>query len=96
MTKTCSRCGVTKPIEEFRQYYNRPTSRYKFCKTCEKIETRRKYLSKRDSLTPEQQKELDNINALYAKRKAQGLDVPGKRKVSEVASIVEQQLKETP
>lgn len=95
MMKTCSRCGETKPLEEFRPYYNRSTGRYSFCKTCERIETRRKYLVKRATLTPAQQEELAKINALYAKRKAAGLSVPGTR-ASDVVNIVEQQLKETP
>ena len=36
--KTCIYCGLTKDEEEFRQYYNRKSGRYTYCKDCEELE----------------------------------------------------------
>ena len=93
--KTCSRCGETKPVEAFRKYYNRDST-YKFCKECERIEARRKYLVARgDALTDAQAAELASINKLYSYREARGLDIPGKsrsRCSNRVATLVDEQL----
>lgn len=78
--KTCSRCGVEQPLDEFRTYYNRQGSHYSFCKTCERIESRRKYLRRKYNLSVAEQEELNNINELYSRRKAKGLNVPGTRR----------------
>lgn len=93
--KTCSRCGEDKPVEAFRKYYNREGT-YRFCKECERIEARRKYLlSLGDVLTPDKVQELDAINRLYSYREAQGLDIPGKirpRANGKISAIVDEQL----
>lgn len=96
--KTCSRCGVEQPLENFRQYYNRGENggHYKYCKTCESIESRRKYLAKRGAAaTPEQLEELAKINKLYEKRSAMGLDIPGRssgRTRGRISQIIDEAL----
>lgn len=83
-TKICKRCGIERPIDQFRPYYGRPSGRYSFCKTCERIEQRRKYLVGKDAadqldgLSAEEQAELSKINELYAYHQAAGRPVPGK------------------
>lgn len=97
--KTCSRCGIERPLEDFRTYYNAgSTSQYKYCKECESIESRRKYLvgkHKKNALTVEQLNELQSIEQLYAIRGAKGLDVPGKsRSRNATASLVAKYINE--
>lgn len=93
--KTCSRCGVAQPLENFRHYYNGRNGYYRHCKTCESIEARRKYLIKRsDAATPEQLEELDKIRALYDKRAEAGLDVPCRSpRRSRISQIIDEELK---
>ena len=94
MNKVCRRCGIEKPIEEFREYYNGSGRRYTFCKQCERIETRRKYLRKKPELSIVEQQELNAIEELYKRRAAKGLSVPGERTSRSVISIVEEELNE--
>jgi hypothetical protein len=93
--KTCSRCGETKPVENFRNYYDKP-GKYRHCKECERIESRRKYLVRRgDAITAEQQEELDSINKLYESRFNAGLSAPGYARQphrSKVSDMVNEQL----
>lgn len=97
--KICSRCGTEQPLSNFRRYYNRGENAgtYKFCKECERIETRRKYLVGRgDAATQTQKEELASIRKLYDLRESKGLDVPGRirRRPSAVKSIVDARLNE--
>ena len=92
-TKICARCGIEKPIEEFRKYYGGRKGRYTYCKECERIEQRRKNLIKKPTLTPEQQIELDKIERLYKLRASQGLSIPGNSDKPTTLSLVEQHLK---
>lgn len=93
-TKICSRCGVEKPVEAFRPYYGNRKGHYKFCRECERIEERRKYLCRKSDLTAQQLDELRKIEKLYELRTADGLDVPGKaaHKNPSVESLVDSQL----
>lgn len=79
-TKVCCRCGVEKPINDFRKYYGGRKGRYTYCLSCEKLDFRRKYLvgllELREELREDQQAELDAINALYDARAAHGLSDP--------------------
>ena len=66
-TKVCKRCGRELPVDQFRNYYGGREGSYSFCKTCEKIEQRRKYLLAKDAaphggLDEDEQLELDKIN----------------------------------
>lgn len=94
--KTCSRCGKTLPLGNFRNYYVGKRGHYKYCKDCERIEGRRRYLlSLEDEITIEQIQELEKINMLYEKRAAAGLDVPGRsRNNTSVLDLVEAELNE--
>lgn len=90
--KKCKQCGEQQPEENFRKYYNR-TGRYSFCRTCESIMGRYKYLSKLVDRTEEQQSELDKINRLYMLRQQAGLAIPGSPTgVQDVSNIVNEQL----
>ena len=93
-TKMCSYCGQEKSLDDFRDYYDGRKGKYTFCKECERIESRRKYLMRRgDACTPEQKQELEDIAALYKARAAHGLNAPGlKRPKVTVADLVERQL----
>lgn len=97
-TKICSRCGETRPISMFRKYYGErkgeQRSTYKFCKVCESIEARRKYIvGLGERASEDQQRELDDILKLYECRKALGLDVPTRRGVNgRVTASVQDQL----
>ena len=93
-TKICAYCGEEKPIEAFRNYYNCKTGTYTYCRSCEKIETRRKYLKRKgENITPVQQEELDKIEQLYSLRVANGLAAPGrKRAVNTVSKLLDEQL----
>ena len=88
--KTCAHCGEVRPIDMFRKYYNRP-GLYAFCKICEKIETRRKYLVRKSNLSEAEKIELDNIIKLYEYQSSLGLRANKKSKVK-VADIVAEQL----
>ena len=92
-TKVCKWCGQEKSVDNFRDYYEGRKGKYTYCKECERIETRRKYLKRRgDKCTQEQLDELDSIEKLYDAREAKGLSVPGRNVKKTVADIVQQQL----
>lgn len=93
--KICKRCGREQGVDQFRNYYGGRSGSYSFCKTCERIDQRRKYLvSKRDDLAPCEAEELNKINELYEMRRAAGLKVPGTRAVGGVTSIVDSMLED--
>lgn len=84
-TKICKRCGVEQPVDNFRPYYN-SNGRYSFCRTCERIDARRKYLIRRgDAATQEQREELQRIDALYEARVSVGLAAPNKSRGANVS-----------
>ena len=97
MTKTCSRCGKVKPVEQFRKYHNGDKT-FRHCLDCERIELRRRYIvSRGDAATDEQLHELYKINALYEARFKAGLSVPGRIRASgngSVLDLVDEQLNE--
>lgn len=72
MTKICNRCGEIKPLERFRKYY-KGQGHYSFCKDCERVESRRKYLVRKAQLTEDEQTELNKIGILYGYQKQIGL-----------------------
>lgn len=95
--KTCCQCGEQKSLSEFRHYYGGRKGTYRYCKTCEKIMMRKRYLdSKRDSLTDSEKEELAKIEKLYSIRESIGLEVPGKRPIQATTSdIVDMLLEKT-
>lgn len=76
-TKVCTHCGELKPLSCFRQYYNGRRSHYRYCKTCEKINIRYKYLvGKGSGAAAHELEELAKIERLYEIRHARGLETP--------------------
>lgn len=75
--KTCSACGAEKPIEAFRPYYGGRKGTYRYCRTCERIMQREKYLiAKGDAATQQEREELEKIHKLYSIRETKGLKPP--------------------
>lgn len=100
-TKVCCRCGVEKPISEYRHYYGGKKGYYGYCKQCERLETRRRYLVGMTELSVDQRAELEAINKLYELRAARGLKVPKQRQPAQlvkdiVATELSQYSKEDP
>ena len=76
-TKTCTHCGELKPISCFRKYYGGRKGHYRYCKTCEKLNTRHKYLvGKGDAATQQEREELAKLIRLYELRETLGLETP--------------------
>lgn len=76
-TQICKQCGELRPIEQFRKYYGNRKGYYKTCKSCEKINSREKYLrQKGDELNYEEEAELDKIHRLYELQREAGLQPP--------------------
>lgn len=75
-TKTCRQCGELKPIEQFRSYYGGRKGTYTICKSCEKINSRAKYLEKKSAITEPERSELNKIYTLYDAQQACGLQPP--------------------
>lgn len=97
--KVCKRCGVSKPRTDFRDYYGGRKGSYSFCRSCERIEQRRKYLATKDATSPDgltatEAEELHKINELYAMRAAAGLSVPARRPDRGVTDLVDAQIAE--
>ena len=74
--KSCKQCGELKPIEQFRSYYGGRKGTYTTCRSCEKINSRAKYLEKKSTLTELERAELNKIYALYDAQRACGLQPP--------------------
>ena len=74
-TKTCTQCGEIKPLEQFRKYY-KGKGYYSYCKDCEKINTRAKYLGNKDCRTKQEEEEFTKINELYTLQRSLGLKPP--------------------
>lgn len=75
--KTCKQCGEIKPIEQFRKYYGGRKGTYTTCKTCEKINSRAKYLTnKGDKCGEAEIAELNKIHELWEVQRMAGLQPP--------------------
>lgn len=75
--KKCKQCGVMKPPEQFRTYYGGRKGRYKTCLTCEKINSRYKYLTAKVDFSEAEQAESEKIDQLYQLQRERGLKPPG-------------------
>lgn len=95
MSKICCMCGQEKSVDQFRQY--KSGKPYTYCKDCESIEVRRRYLEKKGlECSQDEADELVLINHLYEKRLEKGLKTFGQRKRSSGGScldLVNKQLK---
>lgn len=77
--KKCRQCGEIKSTDQFRSYYT-GSGTYRTCKTCEKINSRAKYLRRKgDRLSPSEKDELEAINELYDMQRKCGLKPPSTR-----------------
>ena len=75
--KTCKQCGELKPIEQFRKYYGGRRGTYTTCKTCEKINSRAKYLTNKGGKCSDAElTELAKIHELWDAQRAAGLQPP--------------------
>lgn len=63
--RVCKQCGFGKPITKYRQYYGGRKGRYTACLDCERINSRYKYLKKKEVLTAAEEAEIAAINKLY-------------------------------
>lgn len=76
----CKQCGEVLPLSMYRQYYHND-GYYKVCRTCEKINSRAKYLRKKgDKATQDEKNELARIEQLYEYQRLAGLQPPRRRK----------------
>lgn len=78
-TKVCKQCGKMKPLDAFRTYYGNRTGTYNTCLSCEKINTREKYLRKKSNystISDSEAEELEKIHILYKVQRAAGLQPP--------------------
>lgn len=77
--KTCKQCGELKPIAQYRKYYGGRKGTYTMCKTCERINSREKYLTaKGESMNWQEEAELEKIHKLYEYQRSLGLQPPTK------------------
>lgn len=98
--RKCRQCGEIKQETEFRQYYGetrtgKERGRYRTCKACESINTRYKYLCKKQAkgkASERELQELDKIEQLYDLLRAKGLKPPATRERSTVLSLVDELL----
>lgn len=77
--KICKQCGLEQPVSNFRPYGGGRKGIYSSCKTCEKLNGRRKYLSHKSVKTKEDENELQKLDYLYDLQRAAGLAPPIKR-----------------
>lgn len=76
MTKTCKQCGVIKPTEQFRSYYGGRKGTYTTCRSCERINSRVKYLESKAKRSEEEIEELNTIYKLWDTQRKLGLQPP--------------------
>lgn len=84
--KACRQCGEVKQDNMYRQYYNGSESRNLTCMQCEKINSRRKYLERKEALHKREANELQLIYQLYEQQRANGLRPP-KKTIKEVGLV---------
>ncbi|NMA23525.1 MAG: hypothetical protein GX938_08500, partial [Spirochaetales bacterium] len=76
MTKPCRQCGVIKPLDQYRKYYGGRKGTYTICKTCEKINSRVKYLEGKSELNDKEKAELQSIYMLWETQRTLGYRPP--------------------
>lgn len=74
--KPCKQCGIIKPLEQFRNYYGGRKGTYTICKTCEKINSRVKYLEGKSELNDKEKAELQSIYLLWETQRTLGYQPP--------------------
>lgn len=98
-TKVCKQCGELKPTDQFRNYYAGRRGTYTICRTCERINSRAKYLLRKgERCTEKDSEELSKIYELWNIQRMAGLQPPkekddGERSVSESVDFMLNKLK---
>lgn len=87
-TKQCRQCGEIKPLDQFRQYYGGRQGTYTMCRSCERINSRAKYLEKKDTRSKLEDLELNKIYQLYDAQRACGFRPP-RREAGRKDTVVE-------
>ena len=74
LERKCRQCTLTKPIEQYRLYYNRKKvePRYLYCLTCESLNHAYNTAKRKDNT-----KKIEEIELIYTKYKELGGIVPG-------------------
>lgn len=88
--KVCKQCGKLKPLDNYRHYYGGRTGTYRTCLECERINTREKYLRRKDEngkISATESAELEQIHKLYQVQRAAGLQPP--RQKDETSSTMD-------
>lgn len=86
LSKTCTRCGETKPIDAFRLRKNRHGNprRTSFCIECLNRESSRRYYEQRERwLAKERERRLQNGDTINARRRADRVRNPEKYRARE-------------
>lgn len=76
---TCKQCGTIKSDDNYRPYHHNKAKRYNVCLGCEKINSRCKYLVRKEvnnTITDKEATELSTIRELYDVLDAKGLRAP--------------------
>lgn len=91
--RKCKQCGEVKSLTQYREYYGNLKGHYKFCKECERLNQRLKYLRNKPNLSPDETEELNQIEQLHDLQRSLGLEPPRRRKGdSAVTSIIQKQM----
>lgn len=87
--RQCKQCGKMLPITSFRKYYGGRKGTYKYCLNCERINSREKYLMKKDTISADETNELAQIHKLWDVQRMNGLQPPhhNKNKQSVIESV---------
>ena len=94
-TKKCTHCGEHKPVDQFRRYYGGRKGTYRYCKSCERLITRYRYLVGKDSAATQQEcEELAKLRKLFDLRHELGLETPLREHRAEVrtSDLLDEQL----
>lgn len=94
-TKICSVCGRELSVDRFRMYHNKPGKTWPYCKDCESIEMRRKYLQNKGAdMSDEEYAELEKIGELYKRHAEAGRRVLGscKPRNQKASALVDEML----
>lgn len=93
----CKQCGDVKSLTLFRKYYGNVKGHYRFCKDCEKLNQRLKYLRRKVDKTEAEVLEAQQIESLHDLQRSIGLEPPRKRADGETdksytQSLIERQM----
>lgn len=91
--RICKQCGERKPLSNYRSYYGGRKGRYRICNTCEKINSRAKYLENKPNKDKEQIEELNKIHSLWELQRKLGYCPPTKKDKESIVDSIDEALK---